>query len=136
VGLPPADLHGTSPDGTPVDVDVDVGGTRLVLLFLTSSCFGCRAIWAGLAASGGPPPEGGTSRVVVVTPSPSTESARTVAGLAPLRIPVLMSSEAWHAYGVTRAPWCVVVAGGEVVMDSPAPATWAELAALLGPEGR
>jgi hypothetical protein len=37
---------------------------------------------------------------------------------------VVMSSEAWHAYGVRRAPWLVIVEDGEVVVDAPAPAGW------------
>jgi hypothetical protein len=44
---------------------------------------------------------------------------------------VLMSSEAWHAYGVTAAPWYVVVAGGTVVAEGPAPSSWRKVEALL-----
>jgi hypothetical protein len=44
---------------------------------------------------------------------------------------VLMSSEAWHAFGVTGAPWYVVVAGGVVVAEGRAPASWRKVEALL-----
>jgi hypothetical protein len=126
LGTPARDLHGTAPDGKPVEVAVD--RQSVVLLFLTSSCFGCRVLWEGMAASVHqvPSPEM-APRVVVVTPSPSTESARQVAALASEGIEVVMSSDAWHAYGVTGAPWCVVVADGVVAADGPAPPTWTEL---------
>jgi hypothetical protein len=31
-----------------------------------------------------------------------------------------MSSEAWHAYGVRRAPWLVIIEDGLVAVDAPA----------------
>jgi hypothetical protein len=69
--------------------------------------------------------------VLLVTPSPSTESARDVAALAPDGIDVLMSSEAWHAFGVTGAPWFVVAEGGVIVAEGAAPEAAAEIAALI-----
>jgi hypothetical protein len=71
--------------------------------------------------------------LVIVTPSPTTESAKDVAALAPPGIDVLMSSEAWHAFGVTAAPWTVVVADGLIAIEGPAPAAPAEIAALMAP---
>ena len=126
LGTPARDLHGTAPDGHPIAVAVD--RQSLVLLFLTSSCFDCRVLWEGMAASAHPLPGPEVApRVVVVTPSPSTESARQVAALASEGTEVVMSSDAWHAYGVTGAPWCVAVADGVVAADGPAPTTWTEL---------
>lgn len=113
-----------------------IGDGQSILFFLTTGCLGCRVIWGGLAARAETRPVAapGSSRIVLVTPDPSTESARTVATLAPQgeSVPVVMSSAAWHAYAVTRAPWCVVVRGGVVVSDSPAPADWEEVATLVG----
>lgn len=126
LGMPAAEVAGVSPDGTPRQVGVD--RNRVVLLFLTSSCYGCQPLWPGSSAPAGHPTD---AAVVLVTPSPETESARKVAALAPGHIPVLMSSAAWHDYGVTQAPWWVVIAGGTVVEDGPAPATWADVAAHL-----
>ena len=56
-------------------------------------------------------PRGGAARppLVLVTPSPTTESGREVAALATGAAPVLMSSEAWHAYRGDRG---TVVRGG------------------------
>jgi hypothetical protein len=42
-----------------------------------------------------------------------------------------MSSDAWHAYGVTAAPWYVVVANGALVAEGPAPPRWQEVENLL-----
>ena len=84
------------------DSDVD-------LLFLTSDCRECRECWGRLA--------GGN---VVVTPDPATDSRRSVAKLAPAGITVVMSSNAWHAYGITKAPWLVEVRAGEIVGSRPA----------------
>jgi hypothetical protein len=135
VGRPSLDVVGVSPDGGPVELSLANQGA--VLLFLTSSCYDCQALWKGLASGSagraGP-------KVTVVTPSPETESARKVAALAPAGAAVIMSSSAWLAYGITGAPWCVVVAGGVVAADGPAPSTWSQLeeAAASGsttPEG-
>ena len=98
--------------------EVVLGSGRTVLLFLTSSCYGCRPLWDSLEDGERPVDD---ARLVLVTPSPSTESARDVAALAPDGTEVLMSSEAWHAFGVTAAPWFVVVAGGFVGPRVPRP---------------
>jgi hypothetical protein len=112
VGQPAVDIAGTAPDGAPATaaVSVDWAGH---LFFLTSSCYGCRAVWDSLAH------REVAGAVVVVTPSPSTESASEVAKLAPGGVRVVMSSEGWHAYGVTGAPWVVEIADGVVVGDGP-----------------
>jgi len=101
-------------------MEVGLEGRRLVLLFLTSSCSGCRPLWAG-------PGSRWPDKVLLVTPSPSTENAREVAALAPAGCDVLMSSEAWHAFGVTAAPWFAVVAGGLITAEGAAPAAWAQV---------
>ena len=107
---------------------VVLGSGRTVLLFLTSSCYGCRPLWDSLRT-------GETvddARLVLVTPSLTTESSRDVAALAPDGTEVLMSSEAWHAFGITAAPWFVVVAGGFVRTGGAAPAAWDEVRARVG----
>lgn len=109
---------------------MNLEGRAAVLLFLTGSCYGCRPLWVGAAAryraSTQHPP------VVIVSPSPSTENARTIAALATGEARVVMSSEAWHAYRVTKAPWCVRVTDGMVTGDGLAPESWTDLEVLLG----
>jgi hypothetical protein len=123
-------LGGTTPAGVPLELKL--GEQRTVLFFLTSSCHGCRVLWHGLGEK-----RGAGVRVVLVTPSPSTESARDVAALAPAGMEVLMSSDAWHAFGVTAAPWFVVVEAGVITAEGAAPGATAEIAALVaaGPNG-
>ncbi len=131
---PAVDLAGVTPHGAPIEVTVS--DTAAVLLFLTSSCSGCRPLWEGLPSLGAP---GQAVPVVVVTPSPTTEDARAVAALAdPARaeVAVVMSSEGWHAYGVTSAPWCVVVVDGVLVHDAPAPPVSKDVTALSAGLGR
>jgi hypothetical protein len=115
-----------------VQVALEAGPT--VLLFLTTTCFGCRSLWDGLRA-------GETldnARLVLVTPSLTTESGRDVAALAPEGTQVLMSTETWHAFGITAAPWFVVVTEGCVAAGGAAPAAWdqvrAQLSALSEPD--
>ena len=101
VSGPAPALAGVRPDGSQVEVS-PATLERLDLLFLTSDCRECRESWS--SATG---PD-----VVIVTPDPSTDSPRAVSRMAPPGSEVVMSSEAWHAYGVTRSPWKVEVRGG------------------------
>ncbi len=121
-------MAGTTPAGAPLEVEL--GGPRTVLFFLTSSCYGCRAVWEGVARTPS------RARVILVTPSQETESAREVTALAPPGLEVLMSSEAWHALGITGAPWFVVAEGGVIVAEGAAPGAAAAIDALIfaGPD--
>ena len=125
-GSPAPAIEGVKIDGSPVDVPVSDG--RLVFLFLTSECRECEEAWRRALsgpvpsdrAPSDPAPSDRASSVVVVTPGPETESARRVAqraegGLPEQRVRVVMSSGAWHAYGVTKAPWVVEIEAGAVV---------------------
>lgn len=99
-------ISGSTPAAEPVDLDL--AGADADLLFLTSDCRECRSRWARVR-------EG----EVIVTPDPSTESARSVAKLAPAGATVIMSSRCWHDYGITKAPWLVRVRGGIVSSSRP-----------------
>jgi hypothetical protein len=125
VGLAASGITGVDTSGNEQSVELDSHAGRVALLFLTSSCAPCQAFWAGEV----PVPD---LPVVLVTPSPSTESRRQVARLSAPDARVIMSSEAWHAYEVTLAPWLVVVQGGVIVGDAPAPNGWPEVASLVG----
>ena len=105
-------IQGVDQSGEAVSIQVNEG--RIVLVFLTSSCRPCEPLWIGA------PPDG----TILVTPSPSTESRRRVSQLARSGQVVVMSSEAWHAYGVRRAPWLVIVEHGFIAVDAPAPSRW------------
>lgn len=105
LGRPAPPVEGVDPAGSPVRADTE-GRT---VYFLTSSCQPCRALWAELGED-----------ALIVTPDPSTEDRRAVAALAPAGATVVMSSDAWFAYGPGPAPWQVTVAGGVVTSSGPA----------------
>jgi hypothetical protein len=128
VGRPAPAVAGLDPGGHPLDVPVSARPGRLALLFLTSSCRPCRDLWSAAQAMPAPP-DPAARAVIILTPSPSTESRRRVADLAPPSVPVLMSSDAWHAYGVTRAPWLALLEGGTITAEGPAPADWTKVVA-------
>ncbi|HVA74925.1 MAG TPA: hypothetical protein VNF71_10220 [Acidimicrobiales bacterium] len=90
-------------------IAVDLSGADVDLVFLTSSCRECKQCWARATAAD-----------VIVTPDPATDSPRAVARLAPPGVTVVMSSPAWHSYGITKAPWRVKIRGGEIVSSGPA----------------
>lgn len=96
------------------------------MLFLTSSCRPCQAVWELLGEAGALP-----GRLAVVTPGPATESRRRVAAMAPAGPTVVMSDQTWLAYGPGPAPWSVTVEGGVVTSEGPAPRSRADLAGLL-----
>jgi hypothetical protein len=87
------------------------------LLFLTSDCKECRVAWEQVAKSDA------DSDIVVVTPGPETESRRRVEQLSGPSLPgsarLIMSSEVWHAFGVSKAPWLVEVRDGIVTASGP-----------------
>jgi hypothetical protein len=120
-------VSGRDPTGIATSRDWDDGSPALVA-FLTSGCSTCQRWWATLAD-----PAGFVAGlpVLVVTPSPATESRRAVAARAAPGLAVMMSSDAWVAYGVRGAPWFVVVSGGTVRAEGTA-TTRAELLALVG----
>ncbi len=126
-------MSGVRPDGT--TIEMTVAGASTGLLFLTGSCYGCQPLWEGAASWRGARAAAPTAPLpvplVIVTPSPTTEDPRLVATLAPAWIPVVMSSDVWHAYRVARAPWYVGIANGTVVAHGLAPETWSELLAEL-----
>jgi len=68
----------------------------------------------------------------VIDPDPATEDRRRVAKLAARSPhPVVMSTQAWTAYGVTKAPWLVILDHGMVVIDQPAPEQVGDALVLL-----
>lgn len=99
---------------------------RLLLAFLTGSCQPCRSFWSELAQGRDP-----GMPVVVVTPAPTTESPRGLARVAGDTTRVVMSSEAWLAYGVRGAPWFALVDDERVVAEGGAQ-SWGDLVALIG----
>lgn len=95
-------IDGVGPDGAEIRVDVSSG--RRVVYLMTSSCKPCLKVWPTLGPGD-----------VAITPSPSTESRRKVAALAPDGVAVVMSSDTWFLLRPGPAPWRVTLLDGEIV---------------------
>ncbi|MGH9094951.1 MAG: hypothetical protein ACRDXE_07310, partial [Acidimicrobiales bacterium] len=121
------DIVGESPRGDRLRLGVGEA-PRVVLVFLTSSCRSCEALWDALG--------GGRGRelpdrpvVAVVTPSPSTENRQRVTELARKGAAVIMSSDGWQDYGVRGSSFVVVVDHGRISGEGPVE-SWDELVGL------
>lgn len=108
----PERIAGVDLQGDTVEHRVD--DRRIVILFVSSGCKTCRSLWGHLGRSPG---------LLVVTPSPATESPRTVQRLSAGAATVVMSSEAWFDFGVRQAPTLVVVERGLIAsrLECPGP---------------
>ena len=125
------DIEGVDPAGARRSVGIVASGEPVFLLFLSSSCQGCRDLWEGmdeLRHALGP-----RVRVVVVTRGPEQEDAATVARLSAATgsgahgsgnesgdgsglgaAEVVMSSQAYLDYGVGGPPFYALTLGREV----------------------
>ena len=137
--VPPAaasagiDLAGATPEGDPIEVAVRPGQPDTLVAFLSSSCSTCAQFWHDLrrpAADLGLP--GGT-RLVLVTKGAGHEDAARIAALAPAGHLLVMSTEAWHAYGVPVTPYFLHVDGATgAIVGQGSGHSWAQVASLLG----
>jgi hypothetical protein len=121
VGQQAAAVAGVGPGGEAAEV----GGLRsgdasvVVLMFLTSSCHGCREFWEVLSVPGSRAELEGSPRVAIITPGPELEDRRKVTELAPEGMPVVMSARTWAEYGVSGSPFAVVVRDGRIAGEAP-----------------
>ena len=125
------DLVGVDPSGAPCSVGMADGDEPVCVLFLSSSCQGCRDFWEGAGVLRRE--LGAGVRVVVVTRGPEAEDATAVAALAapgalgPGHVgagpgeggvreatEVVMSSQAYLDYGVSGPPFYALTVGTEV----------------------
>lgn len=131
-GAPASDVVGTTPAGDSIAIGVVGSGQGTLLAFLSSGCVTCAGFWEAFAdveRLSVP----GQARLVVVTAGPEQESQSRVAELAPPDLPVVMSTEAWEAYGVPVAPYFVYVDGNaHRVVGEGAAGTWDHVADLMG----
>ncbi len=128
---PAHDIVGVTPSGGTARAAVVATRHSTLLAFLSSGCLTCRDFWSAFAGHLELP--GDDTRLVVVTQGPESESPGAVAELAPPGVRVLMSSEAWDAYGIPVAPYFLLVDGpsGEIIGEGAA-STWESVVRLLG----
>lgn len=103
---------GHTPEGHPFEIAVT--GRWTLLLFLSSSCDGCLALWESFAPNDGSLEE---LSVVFVTRAAPVEDAGAVARLRGAA-PVVMSEGAWRDYEVHSGPFFVALdPGGRVATE-------------------
>lgn len=102
------DLAGQTPTGDAAAVQVV--GTRhdTLVAFLSSGCLTCHHFWDAFADGVRLP---NNARLVIVTKGVEQESMSALRGLTPRTGTVVMSTEAWDAYGIPMAPYFVYVDG-------------------------
>lgn len=125
-----ADITGVNTNGDAMAVGVIGTGHRTLLAFLSSGCLTCHHFWSTFAdpeATGLPD----DIRLVIVTHSPGQESETAVAELAPPRIPVVMSSEAWETYQAPVSPYFCLVESTGAVAGEGASADWQQVRELM-----
>lgn len=106
-----------------------------VIAFLSTGCRTCAGLWSTVGDGSRLGLPAGTN-LVIVTRSAEDESLGRVQELAPVGVPVLLSTEAWDAYEVPVAPYFVHVDGarGKVIGEGAA-SSWKQVADLLRDAG-
>ncbi|MGI9578578.1 MAG: TlpA family protein disulfide reductase [Microthrixaceae bacterium] len=128
LGRTAPDIAGPTPKGDAIVMSMSLGHTPTLVAFLSTGCLTCRGFWEDMAPPDAGTPEG--TRTVIVTQGEEVETPSSVAELAPADIPVVMSTDAWEAYGIPVAPYFVLVENGEVVGEGAA-ASWDQVRDLL-----
>jgi hypothetical protein len=103
-------IGGTTPRGDALAFAPAEAGGLTLLAFLSSGCSTCARFWVALTRPDELAPLEGV-RTVVVTKGPEFESPAEVPSLAPSRLPIVMSTEAWNDYEVPGSPFFVLVDG-------------------------
>jgi hypothetical protein len=130
---PASDIRGIDPGGAPVEVLLDQHTGRLLLAFLSINCDGCEEFWDRFRS-----PErldlSSDLSPVIVTKGPDLVRASEVASIASgiLRVPVVMSDQAWADYRVMGYPFFVVVdVGARSVVGETVGMGWPDVAAII-----
>lgn len=130
-GTPGHDLAGVRPGSDAIAVRVVGAAHDTLLAFLSTGCSTCEGFWQVLAQPGATGLPDGV-RLVVVAKGPELESESALAAVAPARLPLVMSTQAWEDYGVPGSPYFVLVEGrtGRVSGEGSASA-WEQVARLV-----
>jgi hypothetical protein len=107
---PASNFEGLDLDGQPVEVAVVGSGHWTLLIFLSTTCDGCLAMWEAL---GDPVGSGlATDEVVVaVTRDPGVDDPASLRAVAHGALRVVQSSAGWEAYRVQGPPFFALVDG-------------------------
>jgi len=125
-------LDGTTPDGSPLSIDLEGEQPQLVA-FLSTSCAICTVLWERLQ-SGELAEQSALLRSVVVTKSAGMEDTDRVRELTAVGdVPTVMSTQAWEDYEIPGSPYFLLVGGDPRDVIGEGPATgWADVSAMVG----
>jgi hypothetical protein len=100
-------LTGVAPDGSAINVSLTHGSGETLLAFLSTGCASCRVFWQELSDEAEMPTP--TTRPIVVTKGPSSESPARVAELAGPKMRVVMSDDTWDDFKIPVTPYFMLV---------------------------
>jgi hypothetical protein len=119
------DIVGVTPSGAAVALGMGRPGEQTLLLFLSSGCTSCGTFWDALG-------EGRTgARTVVVARDAAEESPSRLTQLAAPGVDVVLSSQAWDAYGVPGSPYAVVIGPDGDITGEGTARSWDQLLSLV-----
>lgn len=126
------DIAGSTPEGGATAIRVKRAGAPTLIAFMSTLCTTCERFWPRfdepetLAALG-------SIRLVIVTKGAEEERPAKVAQLAPLGVPLVMSSAAWLDYEIPGSPYFVMVDGTSgLVTGEGSAGDWEKLLDLMG----
>lgn len=123
----PAELVGSTLDGEVFATSLL--GQETMLAFLSSGCTTCQEFWNTF--SRGTPEVPGDARLLVVTQGLGEESESALREREPSVVPLVLSDEAWEAFGVPGSPYFALVdATGRVVGEGTG-TSWKQIVTLL-----
>ncbi len=126
---PAASLRGIRPDGSPVAIDLDDVGDRMLLVFLATRCDGCATFWSGLGRTFSDLVGSGVVPVVVTRGPDSVDAAEINALASEFSGDVVMSDSAWADYRVTGYPFLVLIdPPGRRILAETVGFDWADVA--------
>ncbi len=116
---PVGEVSGVDAHGSTVSVSLRHGRADTMLAFLSAGCASCQVFWEELADRPDLPTP--TTRPVIVTKGPQSESPAKIAELAPPRMTLVMSDEAWDSFKVPLTPYFMLIDGeGRIIGEGSA----------------
>lgn len=127
--LPTDTVTGVNLEGSEVSISLQQGRGSTLIAFLSSGCLSCQAFWEEFGTDFElPTPD---TRTVIVTKSPGSESPSRLSELAPARLPLVMSDDAWDRFKVPMTPYFLFVDGSGMIIGEGAASSWRHLISLL-----
>lgn len=116
---PMSDVSGVDPRGSATTASLRHGKGETLLAFLSTGCASCRTFWTELGPEATMPTD--TTRPLIVTKGPESESPAKVEDLAPTGVRIVMSDDAWDSFRVPLTPYFMLISGsGEILGEGSA----------------